>query len=142
MAAAKDLRVEADKLREIAHTLWAGDQRLIVLLRVIELETEAKTLERDDELHYSPSMETDQKSIGVAATGRAALATREEVLDVAPRIYREYASEFSKLAREATSESQRDIYLKAAQMWQDAAKLFEFETSHFKSGRGQQKPAA
>lgn len=76
------------------------------------------------------------------AGGRAASAAREEVLEIAPRIYREYAGEFGELARTATSEPQRDVYLKAAQMWRDAATLFEFETGHFKSAREQQKPAA
>jgi hypothetical protein len=66
----------------------------------------------------------------------------EGILEIAPRIYREYASDFGDLARAATSDSQRDIYLKTAQMWNDAAKLFEFETGHFKPAREQQKPAA
>jgi hypothetical protein len=79
-------------------------------------------------------MGNNELSIGVAASGRAIPPAREEVLDIAPRIYREYASEFGELARRAISESQRDIYLKTAQMWHDAAKLFEFETGHFRPG--------
>jgi hypothetical protein len=66
----------------------------------------------------------------------------EGVLEIAPRIYREYASEFGALARVATDDSQRDMYLKTAQMWHDAAKLFEFETGHFRAAGEQQKPAA
>ena len=142
MSSPEERRTAADKLRENAHTLWAGDQRLIVLLHAIELETEAKTLERDDELHYSLSMEKDDKSIGVGASARADDPAREEVLEIAPRIYREYASEFRKSARETMSDAQREIYLKAAQMWHEAAQLFEIETGQLKSGRERQKPAA
>ncbi|MGB7039954.1 MAG: hypothetical protein WBD83_10085 [Xanthobacteraceae bacterium] len=81
---------------------------------------------------------------GVAAEvrARAAPPAREEVLQIAPRIYREYANEFKELSRKSESEPQRDIYLKAAQMWLDAAILFEFETGYFNSGREQQKSAA
>jgi hypothetical protein len=81
-------------------------------------------------------MEKDEISIGVAAE------VREEVLHIAPRIYREYANEFKELSRKSESEPQRDIYLKAAQMWLDAATLFEFETGYFGSGRELQKSAA
>jgi hypothetical protein len=89
-------------------------------------------------------MEKDEISVGVAAEVRtgAAPAAREEVLQIAPRIYREYANEFKELSLKSESEPQRDIYLKAAQMWLDAATLFEFETGHFNSGRGQSQPAA
>jgi hypothetical protein len=89
-------------------------------------------------------MEKDEISIGVAADvrARAAPAAREEVLQIAPRIYREYANEFKELSRKSESEPQRDIYLKAAQMWLDAATLFEFETGYFGSGRELQKSAA
>ncbi|MGA7430742.1 MAG: hypothetical protein WBD33_17735 [Xanthobacteraceae bacterium] len=89
-------------------------------------------------------MEKDEISIGVAAEVRmrAAPAAREEVLQIAPRIYREYANEFKELSRKSESEPQRDMYLKAAQMWLDAATLFEFETGYFNSGREQQKSAA
>ena len=87
-------------------------------------------------------MENDQISIGVTG-GRTTTPAREEVLDIAPRIYREYASEFRKSAREAMSDSQREIYLKAAQIWHEAAQLFELEIGQLKSGRHeQQKPAA
>jgi hypothetical protein len=65
---------------------------------------------------------------------------REEVLQIAPRIYREYVNEFRDLARASESEPQRAIYLKAAEMWFDAA--MRFETGQFDSGREQQKPAA
>jgi hypothetical protein len=88
-------------------------------------------------------MERDETSIGVAAEvsrETAVPGAREEVLQIAPRIYREYAKNFKELARTSESEPQRDIYLKAAQMWLDAATRFEFETGH--SGRGQQQPAA
>jgi hypothetical protein len=77
----------------------------------------------------------DHRMGNVAASGPAITPASEEVLEIAPRIYREYASEFGDLARGAMSESQRDIYLKTAQMWHDAAKLFEYETGHFKPGR-------
>jgi hypothetical protein len=87
-------------------------------------------------------MGNEEISIGVAASARAARGRREEVLEIAPRIYREYASEFSELARATTSEPQRDMYLKAAQLWRDAATLFEFETGHFNPGSRQQKSAA
>jgi hypothetical protein len=87
-------------------------------------------------------MGNDELSIGVPASGRAAPAAREEVLEIAPRIYREYANEFKELARTSERESQRDIYLQAAQMWLDAATLFEFDTGRFGSGREQQQPAA
>jgi hypothetical protein len=89
-------------------------------------------------------MERDETSIGVAAeVSRQAAApeAREEVLQIAPRIYREYAKNFRELARTSESDPQRAIYLKAAQMWLDAATQFEFETGHFISGRAQQ-PAA
>jgi hypothetical protein len=85
----------------------------------------------------------DETSIDFAANGRATAPAREGVLEIAPRIYREYASEFRKSAREAMSDSQREIYLKAAQMWHEAAQLFELETGQLKSGRRKQhKPAA
>jgi hypothetical protein len=90
-------------------------------------------------------MEKDEISIRVAAeVSRQAAApeARQEVLQIAPRIYREYAKNFRELALTSESEPQRDIYLKAAQMWLDAATLFEFETGHFNSGRGQPQPAA
>jgi hypothetical protein len=70
----------------------------------------------------------DHRMGNVAASGRAITPASEEVLEIAPRIYREYASEFGDLARGAMSESQRE-------MWHDAAKLFEYETGHFKPGR-------
>ncbi|MGB6799363.1 MAG: hypothetical protein WBE48_23060 [Xanthobacteraceae bacterium] len=89
-------------------------------------------------------MEKYEIFIDVAAEvrTRAAPPAREEVLQIAPRIYREYANEFKELSRKSESERQRDIYLKAAQMWLDAAILFEFETGYFNSGREQQKSAA
>jgi len=89
-------------------------------------------------------MEKDQISIGVAAEVSrqpAAPGAREEVLQIALRIYREYAKDFRELACTSDTEPQRAIYLKAAQMWLDAATRFEFETGHFVSGRAQQ-PAA
>lgn len=49
-------------------------------------------------------------------------------------VYRAYAKNFRELARASESEPQRDMYLKAAQMWLDAATRFEFETGHFISG--------
>src|ERR1700733_194865 len=85
-------------------------------------------------------MEKDETVVGVATEVHrptAAPGAREEVLQIAPRIYREYAKNFRELARTSESEPQRDIYLKAAQMWLDAATRFEFETGHFNSGRGQ-----
>jgi len=89
-------------------------------------------------------MEKDEISVGVAAEvcTRAAPAAREEVLQIAPRIYREYANEFKELSLKSESEPQRDIYSKAAQMWLDAATLFEFETGYFGSGRDCKKSAA
>jgi hypothetical protein len=89
-------------------------------------------------------MEKDEVSIGVAAevSGRAAPGAREEVLQIAPRIYREYAEDFRELAHASESDPQRDIYLKAAQMWLEAAKIFEFEIGYFNSGREQRKSAA
>lgn len=87
----------------------------------------------DLQLGDDHSMEKDEISIGVAT---------EEVLQIAPRIYREYANDFKELAGASESEAQRDVYLKAAQVWLEAATIFEFESGCFNSGREQQKPAA
>jgi hypothetical protein len=87
-------------------------------------------------------MEKDEKSAGVVADVGKRAAEREGVLEIAPRIYRDYANEFRELARTSESDAQRATYLKAAHMWLDAATLFEYETGHFNSGREQQKPAA
>jgi hypothetical protein len=87
-------------------------------------------------------MEKDETSIGVAAEvsrQAAAPGAREEVLQIAPRIYREYAKSFRELARTSESEPQRYMFLKAAQMWLDAATRFEFETGHYAR---EQQPAA
>jgi hypothetical protein len=87
-------------------------------------------------------MEKDEISDVVVAEVSGRAADHEGVLEIAPRIYRDYANEFRELARTSESDAQRATYLKAAHMWLDAATLFEFETGHFKSGREQQKPAA
>lgn len=52
-------------------------------------------------------------------------------LSIPPLIYREYADELKKLARTATNEPQRALYLKMANVWQRAAIRFEagLETS-------------
>jgi len=52
-------------------------------------------------------------------------------LSIPPLIYREYAVELKKLARTATNEPQRALYLKMANVWQRAAIRFEagLETS-------------
>jgi hypothetical protein len=60
-------------------------------------------------------MEKDETSVGVAAEVRgqaAAPGAREKVLQIAPRIYREYANDFGELARSSESEPQRAIYLR------------------------------
>jgi hypothetical protein len=69
------------------------------------------------ELNRSPS-----NSTGVVANG---------VLSIPPQIYREYAAECRALARTATKESQRGLYLKMANTWIYAAVRFEagLETS-------------
>jgi len=53
------------------------------------------------------------------------------VLSIPPQIYREYAAECRALARTATNESQRGLYLKMANTWTYAAVRFEagLETS-------------
>jgi hypothetical protein len=63
------------------------------------------------ELNRSPS-----NSTGVVANG---------VLSIPPQIYREYAAECRALARAATNESQRGLYLKIANTWTFAAVRFE-----------------
>jgi hypothetical protein len=86
-------------------------------------------------------MANDEPSIGGAAEvsrQAAAPVAREDVLQIAPRVYREYAKNFKELARTSESDAQRAIYLKAAQMWLDAATQFEFQTSQ----REQKHPAA
>jgi hypothetical protein len=84
-------------------------------------------------------MEKDEKSDGIVAQVSKRAAEREGVLEIAPRIYREYADEFRELARMSESEQQRSFYLKAAHTWLDAA--MQFEMSDTKSG-SLQKPAA
>ena len=47
------------------------------------------------------------------------------VLSIPPLIYREYAAELRELARTATSNSSRALYLKMANAWTYAAVRFE-----------------
>jgi hypothetical protein len=47
------------------------------------------------------------------------------ILSIPPQIYREYAAECRALARTATNESQRGLYLKMANTWTYAAVRFE-----------------
>lgn len=46
MSRIEDLRTEAQKLYEQAIKIKDGDERLVVILRAMELETEADVLER------------------------------------------------------------------------------------------------
>ncbi len=90
-------------------------------------------------------MQGDEKSIDAAAEVSNKLAEHpgvsEELLRIAPRIYREYADEFRELARTSESDHQRSLYLKAAHVWLDAATRFEMGA--FNSEHGSlQKPAA
>ena len=63
------------------------------------------------------------------------------ILSVPPRIYREFADEYKKLARTTTDEFQRALYLKMASTWEHAAIRFEsgVETSGLTSERGPTK---
>ena len=47
------------------------------------------------------------------------------LLSVPPRIYREFADEYKKLAQTTTDEFQRALYLKMASTWEHAAIRFE-----------------
>lgn len=47
MIRVQDLRAEATKLYELAGRIKNGDERLVVILRALELETEADVIERD-----------------------------------------------------------------------------------------------
>jgi hypothetical protein len=47
------------------------------------------------------------------------------LLSVPPRIYREFADEYQKLAQTTTDEFQRALYLKMASTWEHAAIRFE-----------------
>jgi hypothetical protein len=47
MIRVEDLRAEADKLYALAGSIKNGDERLVVILRALELETEADVIERD-----------------------------------------------------------------------------------------------
>jgi hypothetical protein len=79
-------------------------------------------------------MKNDEISLGRAAEfSRHSSVASGQVLQIAPRIYREYAREFAELAHTHETEAQREIYLKAAKMWLDAASTFEFETGYFSS---------
>jgi hypothetical protein len=61
------------------------------------------------------------------------------VLSISPSMYREYAEEYKKLARSASDEPQRALYLKMASMWGHAALRFEngYETTGLTSERDQ-----
>ena len=52
-------------------------------------------------------------------------AARGGVLSIAPNLYREYADDLKKLAKTATNEHQRVLYLKMANAWKFAAIRFE-----------------
>lgn len=47
MIRVQDLRAEATKLYELAARIKNGDERLIVILHALELETEADVIESD-----------------------------------------------------------------------------------------------
>jgi hypothetical protein len=47
MSRVKDLRAEVKKLYRLADTIKNGEERLVVVLRAIELATEADVLERE-----------------------------------------------------------------------------------------------
>lgn len=52
-------------------------------------------------------------------------AARGGVLSIAPNLYREYADDLKKMAKTATNEHQRVLYLKMANAWKFAAIRFE-----------------
>jgi hypothetical protein len=49
MSRVEGLRAKANDLYEFARTIKNGDERLVVILRALECETEADTIERDDD---------------------------------------------------------------------------------------------
>jgi len=57
--------------------------------------------------------------------GNSVGAAASEVLSIPPLIYREYAAEYKELARRATNDSERALYLKMANTWRYAAVRFE-----------------
>jgi len=48
-----------------------------------------------------------------------------ELLSIPPRIYREFADEYKKLAQTTSDTYQRELYLKMASTWKHAAIRFE-----------------
>jgi hypothetical protein len=88
-------------------------------------------------------MEQDEKAIGTSAqlSEQVARQADEGVLQIPPRIYREYADEFRELARTSESDHQRALYLKTVHMWLDAATRFEMDDYITEHG-SLQKPAA
>jgi hypothetical protein len=52
-------------------------------------------------------------------------ATKSNILSISPPMYREYANEYKELARSASDDLQRALYLKMASMWEHAALRFE-----------------
>ena len=103
-------------------TLRAGDQQPLIspstaaqvrkqMQCLIEAVNARTPTGETIELNRSPS-----NSTVVVANG---------VLSIPPQIYREYAAECRALARSATNESQRGLYLKMANTWIYAAVRFE-----------------
>lgn len=88
-------------------------------------------------------MEQDEKPIGNSTepSNEVAQQVDDGVLQIPPRIYREYADEFRELARTSESDPQRALYLKTAHMWLDAATRFEMN-DYISEQVSPQKPAA
>lgn len=111
---------DAQKLKD--RPLGAGDQEPLLspstvaqvrkhiecLIKAVSVRTPIGTR---DEFKKSPV-----NSAGAAANG---------VLSIPPLIYREYAVEYQELARTATNELERAIFLKMANTWIYAAVRFE-----------------
>jgi hypothetical protein len=70
--------------------------------------------------------------------GSGAPTAVSELLSISPRQYREFADEWKALARAATNDQQRALYLKMANIWVHAAIRFEagFETAGLNSELG------
>ena len=88
------------------------------------VKKEPAPISEDGDLEKSPV-----NSIGPEAGG---------ILSVPPRIYREFADEYKKLAQTTTDEFQRALYLEMASTWEHAAIRFEsgVETSGLTAERG------